>query len=183
MHAPSDARGKRAKEIAMVRSWAFSMMVAAGASAACAGELTVVFVNPETYRDAAYSRAFPNEKDRAEVLRDVQQHFQRLADRHLGPGDALRIEVLDIDLAGDFNPLRRSGSDLRVLTDVTWPRIELQYTLSRDGQVIASGRERISDMNYLVMPRRSYGSDRFIYERPMLDNWFAKRIVAAKEHG
>ena len=118
-----------------------------------------------------------------EVMRDVQAHLQRLADRHLGPGDALRIEVLDIDLAGDFNPLRRGGSELRVLTDITWPRMELRYTLSHDGQVIASGQERISDMNYLVMARRNTGSDRFIYERPMLDDWFARRIVAAKEHG
>ena len=167
----------------MIRPWALSTMLAAAASVASAADLTVVFVNPENFRDAAYSRAFPNDRDRAEVLRDVQQHLQRLADRHLRPGDALRIEVLDIDLAGDFNPLRRGGADLRVLTDLTWPRMELRYTLSRDGQVIASGQERISDMNYLVMARRNSGSDRFVYERPMLDDWFARRIVAVKEHG
>ncbi|MBO9650898.1 MAG: DUF3016 domain-containing protein [Variovorax sp.] len=167
----------------MIRSWALSMMLATTGSMASAADLTVVFVNPENFRDAAYSRSFPSERDREEVMRDVQQHLQRLADRHLGPGDALRIEVLDIDLAGDFNPLRRAGSEVRILTDVTWPRMELRYTLSHDGQVIASGQERISDMNYLVMVRRNSGSDRFIYERPMLDNWFARRIVPAKEHG
>ncbi|SCK60469.1 Protein of unknown function [Variovorax sp. HW608] len=167
----------------MIRPLALSMMLAAGASMASAADLTVVFVNPENYRDAAYSRAFPSDEDRAEVLRDVQQHLQRLADRYLGPGDALSIEVLDIDLAGAFDPLRRGGSEVRILTDITWPRMELRYTLTHDGQVIASGRERISDMDYLVMARRSYGSDRFIYERPMLDNWFTRRIVAAKEHG
>ncbi|MEJ8811011.1 DUF3016 domain-containing protein [Variovorax ureilyticus] len=167
----------------MIRSWALSILLAAGASAASAADLTVVFVNPENFRDAAYSRSFPSERDREEVMRDVQQHLQRLADRHLGPGDALRIEVLDIDLAGGFSPLRRAGPEVRILTDVTWPRMELRYELSCDGQVIASGRERISDMNYLLMARRSSSSDRFIYERAMLDDWFARRIVAAKEHG
>lgn len=167
----------------MIRSWALSMLLAAGASAASAADLTVVFVHPENFRDAAYSRSFPSERDRAEVMRDMQQHLQRLADRHLAPGESLRIDVLDIDLAGEFSPLRRAGPEVRILTDVTWPRIELRYALSRDGQVIASGRERISDMNYLLMARRSSGSDRFIYERAMLDDWFARRIVAAKEHG
>ncbi len=167
----------------MFRSLALAAALAAGASAASAANLTVVFVHPENFRDAAYSRAFPNDRDRAEVMRDVQEHLQRLADRHLGPGDALRIEVLDIDLAGEFNPLRRSGQDVRVLTDVTWPRMKLRYTLSRDAQVIASGEERISDMEYLVLARRTSSSDRFVYERRMLDDWFARRIVAAKEHG
>lgn len=143
---------------------------------ALAANLSVVFVQPEKFTDAGYSRPFASERDRAEVQHDVEQHLRRLAERHLGSGDSLKIEVLDIDLAGHFEPFRFRGADVRVVRDVTPPRIKLRYTLSRDDRTVASAEEQVSDLNFLTSIGRYSSTDRLRYEKAMLDDWFEKRF-------
>lgn len=152
------------------------VLLAAGASA-WAGDASVVFVQPEQFRDAGYARALPSDRDRAVVLRDVEQHLKQLATRGLPAGESLAIEVLDIDLAGHFEPMRRAGPDVRIVRDVTWPRIQLRYALSRDGQVVDRGEEAVTDMNFLMAVNRYASEDRLRYERAMLDAWFEKRFA------
>ncbi|GAB3761356.1 hypothetical protein GCM10028796_11460 [Ramlibacter monticola] len=147
------------------------------AMAAAAADVSVVFVQPEKYTDSAYSRSFASPRDRAEVERDIEQHLQRLGARFLPEGDSLRVEVLDVDLAGHFEPLRfHSGSEVRIVRDITWPRIQLRYTLTRGDQMVGSGEERLSDMNFLSTPNRYSPDDRLRYEKAMLDNWFESRF-------
>ncbi|MGO4394946.1 DUF3016 domain-containing protein [Variovorax sp. M-6] len=155
-------------------------ILAAGASAAVsAADLSVVFVDPGQFTDAAYSHPHGTERQRAEVLRDIERHLRQLAERGLPAGDALRIEVLDIDLAGWFEPFRfRTGADVRVLRDITWPRITLHYTLTRGDRVIASAEEQVADLNYLMRVNRYGDSDRLRFEKAMLDDWFGRRIAA-----
>lgn len=77
------------------------------------------------------------------------------------------MEVLDLDLAGWFNPFwPRSGGYVRVVCDIEWPRIKLRYTLRRGNQVVVSGEEQLVDMNYLMTVNRSPMSDRLRYEKP-----------------
>lgn len=143
------------------------------AVAAAAPALTVTFVHPERYADASYS-SFSGEKARAEVQRDIEQHLRRLAER-LPPGDALSIDVLDIDLAGRFEPAR--AADVRIVRDIDWPRIKLHYVLSRDGRTVAEGEDRLADMSFLMAINRYPGDDRLRYEKAMLDAWFDRRFV------
>jgi hypothetical protein len=146
--------------------------------AACAGGVSVTFVDPEHYADAAYGRAFAGELERGEVQRDIEAHLQRLGESGLRPGDTLRIDVLEIDLAGQFEPFRfRPGADVRVFRDVSWPRLRLRYTLTRGDQVAESRDEQLADMNYLASFNRYAKSDRLRYEKAMLDAWFEKRIA------
>ena len=155
-----------------------SLIAFAGSARAAPADLNVSFLHPEAYADAAYSRSYAGERERAEVMRDIERHLRGLADRALPPGDALRIEVLDIDLAGGFEPWRGpSASDLRVLRGVTWPRIRLRYTLERGGQVVASAEELVSDMHHLMTSNRYMTGDRLRYEKAMLDDWFDRRFV------
>jgi len=149
----------------------------AAASFASAENVSVTFVQPEKFTDAAYSRSFPSERDRAEVERDIERHLQRLAERRLPAGDALAIEVLDIDLAGHFEPFRfRHGADVRVVRDITSPRIKLRYKLTRGDQVLASGEDHLSDMNFMLAGNRYSSDDRLRYEKALLDDWFEQRI-------
>ena len=142
-----------------------------------APNLTVVFVDPENYSDASYSSSFANATDRAEVQREIEQHLQLLAHRSLAPGDSLKIEVLDIDLAGRVEPLRsRIGSDVRVIRDISWRRMTLRYTLTHGNQTTPSREERISDLNYLSSFNRYPSGDRLRYEKAMLDRWFKERF-------
>ena len=142
-------------------------------SAPAAAEFQVQFVEPERYTDAHLNRYDgPDER----VLRIVEQHLQRLASRCVDASDALHIQVLDIDLAGRQEWGRGSGAyNLRIMSEVTWPRIQVVYTLRRGMGEVIEVRQRISDMNYLW--NSAYiraDSTPLPYERVMLTNWFER---------
>lgn len=163
----------------LLSTLAASVVAASASAAAAAAALSVVFVDPGRFTDAAYSHPQGTEQQRAEVQRDIERHLRQLVEQGLPAGDALRIEVLDIDLAGWFEPFRfRAGTDVRVLRDITWPRINLHYTLTRGDRVIANAEEQVADLNYLMTVNRYGSSDRLRYEKALLDDWFSRRIAA-----
>ena len=146
-------------------------LVAAGV--ASAATVSVTFVEPEKFTDAGHSRGRATERDLAELQRDMQQHLQRLADGKLAASDTLRVDVLDIDLAGDFETNRLTRfSDVRVVRDIASPRITLRYTLKQGDRVATGAEEQLSDMNFLWSHNRYSSGDRLRYEKPMLDKWF-----------
>ena len=150
------------------------------ATAAWAGPpASVTFVHPETYTDAAYDRPYAGDKQQAEVQRDISRHLQQLAERGLPQGETLQVEVLDIDLAGRFEPWRQPGGDLRILRDNTWPKMTLRYTLTHDGEArpAAPHEEILADQNYLMEVNHYPNEDHLRYEKAMLDDWFAHRVA------
>ncbi|MES2609319.1 MAG: DUF3016 domain-containing protein [Pseudomonadota bacterium] len=171
LHPPHPAR--------LLAAGLLAACAAVTATGAAAGTADVAFIAPEKYTDASYSHPVANESDRAQVLRDVEQHLQRLATRGLAASDTLKIEVLDIDLAGHFPPLGVVGSDVRVVTDITGPHIKLRYRLVRDGSApVSGGEDTLSDLNFMVPSNRYPSGDRLRYEKALLDRWFEKRFAA-----
>jgi hypothetical protein len=155
-----------------------SCLLALSGAASAGPGLSVAFIHPEAYADAAYGRAPGGELERAQVQRDIERHLERLAEGGLAPGRHLGIEILEIDLAGQLEPFRfRPGSDVRVFREVSWPRLALRYTLTIGGQVAESREEQLADMDYLGSFNRYSRSDRLRYEKAMLDAWFSKRIA------
>ena len=156
------------------------LLVAAGATsfASSAATVSVTLVQPEKFTDAGYSRGRATPRELADLQQEMQQHLQRLADRRLAASDTLLVEVLDIDLAGDFeiNRLTRF-SDVRVVRDIASPRITLRYTAKLGERVVTGAEEQLSDMNFLGSHNRYSSGDRLRYEKPMLDKWFEKRFA------
>lgn len=150
-------------------------LLAAALPASAAGTATVTFVNPEKYTDAGYSRETPTARDLTALQRDLEKHFQKLAERHLADGETLAIEVLDVDLAGRFQPSARLD-DVRIVRDIDWPRVRLRYTLSRNGVADPSVEERVSDQSFLMSINPYSSGDRLRYEKVMLDDWFLQRF-------
>lgn len=148
----------------------------AAAGAYAAGTVQVAYVQPEKFADAGDAGS-----DREDNLKLLTGHFEVLAKRHLGDGQKLSIEVLDVDLAGETRPLvRRAGQDLRVLKGKTdWPRIKLRYTLESPGQAPRKAEQTVSDMAYLQRLAGYYRGEPLGYERRMLDDWFAAEFGAA----
>ena len=107
----------------------------------------------------------------------IQQHLERLGERYLKPGQDLTIEVIDIDLAGRFELWRINARDLRIMREVTWPGIEVRYTLEQNGVVVESGEEAVTDLNYLMRAGIAYSSGSLRYEKAMLEEWFRTRFV------
>ncbi|WP_432381337.1 DUF3016 domain-containing protein [Duganella sp. P38] len=141
------------------------------ASSAALAQVSVTYVKPEEFTDVPRG-----EYDRERTLKDFSDYFATL-DKKLPPGQTLKIEVLDIDLAGRLYP-RRSGDDIRVMTGgADWPRVHLRYTLEENGQVLRSGEEQLSNMNYQWSRTGYFDNDPMRYEKQMLDDWFKKTIV------
>lgn len=156
-----------------IRVWlATSLWVAcAGIGAAEAG-VTVTFVKPENYADMPYS---PLAKE--QVLKDLQAHFTKLGSK-LAPEQDLKLEILDLDLAGRTAFSRRGAEDFRILRgEADWPRMRVRYTLESKGAVIQSGEERLADMDYLHHGNSYTSNTPLRYEKRMIDDWFKSKFL------
>lgn len=119
------------------------------------------------------------------VLQEVKKYLESLGERYLKPNQSLKIEILDVDLAGRYEPVRPGGAwDVRILSDVTWPQIKFHYILEENGEVKIEEKESIRDMEYLRRPDPNFSNDSLRHENAMLDNWFRDRFGEDRpQHG
>ncbi len=144
------------------------MLIAAAAPASAAGIVNVTFADPARYTDAGISQW---EKDAN--LKQIDKTLQDLGTRFLRDGEVLKIEVLDVDLAGNVLPWRRSAEQVRIVRGAAdWPRINMRYTLESDGKTVRSGSERVSDLAYLNGLSNIRSPEPLQYEKKMLQDWF-----------
>jgi hypothetical protein len=134
----------------------------------------VTYTNPESYADVKVG-AGPVKKQREMVLREVKKHLEKLGDI-LPAGDTLKIEVLDINLAGRDQPFNTGNQDQRLLDEVNWPSMQLRYVLERNGQVVSQAEELVNDQDYLDHSALGGRSDPLRYEKKMLSDWFKLRF-------
>jgi len=146
-------------------------LAAALAAPAWAG-CSVTFTDPDRFTDVPFSTW-----DRADVLKQIEDHLAKLA-KSLPAGQDLKVEVTDIDLAGNLDHARSATRDLRVLRGMAdWPRISMKYAVEAAGKTIKSGEVSLSDMNYLRNLNRYPNNEPLRYEKRMLDQWFEKDIL------
>lgn len=146
----------------------------AAAGAAQAGTVTVSFAQqPPRFSDAGDS-LWEDEQN----LQTLASHLVSLG-RTLPADQALKIEVIDVDLAGHMRHSRRHpGQLLRVVrggADV--PRITLRYTLESGGRVLRSAEETVSDLDYTRRAGTALTDGALYYERRMLTRWFSTRFA------
>lgn len=143
-----------------------------GMSAATAAVM-VSFPEAERYTDAG------NHWDANRTVDELKRHLEQLGERYLSPSQTLKIEVLDIDLAGRTRYFTRRGfSEIRVLNGgADWPSIRLRYTLESGGKISDAREETVADMAYLSKPAPGTSSESLYYEKRMLDDWFRQRFV------
>jgi Protein of unknown function (DUF3016) len=164
------------KEVPVMKPAFTAMLIAlcAAATAHAAGSVRLDFVNPDKFtdiRDARYSA-----KHNLEAL---QQLITQTAAPYVGDGQTLRLEVLDVDLAGEVRPGHRA-EDVRVLRGSTdWPRITLRWTLEGAGPSPRSGQAVVQDMAYLQRIQPPLSDTTLVYERRMLEDWFRREFKAA----
>jgi len=154
-----------------IRYAALAVLFLATSSAWAAA--TVTYVNPDKMSDVPR-----NKGDRESMEAQLLEHFNKLAAR-LPAGQSLKVEILDIDLAGDVFP-RVAIQDVRVMKgSADWPRIHLRFSVEQDGKVLSSGERQLSDMNYLMTSNR-YKGEVLGHEKQMLDDWFRKEFPAGR---
>jgi hypothetical protein len=137
-------------------------------------ETTVTFVAPEKYADMPFASY---DKDR--VKEELKLHFEKLGAK-LPENEDFKVEVLDVDLAGERDRRASSPLELRILRGgADWPRIEVRYSVESQGKVLTSGTTQISDMNYL-QTFNQYSKGEFLrYEKRMIDKWFKESVMGA----
>jgi hypothetical protein len=131
-----------------------------------AGTVEVRWVDPEHYHDAGDRGA-----EREHTLRALGSYLESLG-QQLPDGQTLRLEVLDLDLAGELRPF--GVQEVRVLRGRTdWPQMSLRYTLLSDGRALRSGQAHLADMDYLFGLRGlEAGHVELGYEKRMVRQWF-----------
>lgn len=147
-------------------------LLSAALPAAAAGMVEVSWLQPERYSDAG--RTF---SDRERTMKSLGATFTQLG-RQLPDGQTLKLEVLDVDLAGEVELHPRQ--DMRIVRGgADWPKITLRYTLQAGDKTLRSGEARLADMNYLfaVPPVRLREGD-LPYEQRMIEHWFGQNFAA-----
>jgi hypothetical protein len=141
-------------------------------SAASAGSVEVAFVQPQRYADALDSNL-----DATANLLALAQYLEGLGRKYLPPDQTLRVDVLDVDLAGKLQPTRRWGLVRVVGGRLDWPRMVVRYRLEEHGQVVASGEEALTDMGYDLRLGSLPGHESLEADKRMLRDWFRSHFV------
>ena len=156
-----------------------ALLVLSGAAAsvhAAAGRVEVAFLEPARYSDAG--------RDPAESRRNedtLARHLEGLGERYLAAGQVLKVDVLDVDLAGTLRPSRHGTGEIRIVRGgADAPHIRVRYTLSEGGQVVKSAEETVTDLSYLAHANIPPTGDPLRLEKRMLDDWFKARFVDKK---
>jgi hypothetical protein len=145
-------------------------VVAATVPAIANAQVLVTYDNPQQYSDIG--RIGP---DSAATLKELEAHLAKLGEKYLAQGRSLRIEVLDIDLAGELRIGAPSAvNNTRLMKTKDSPSIRLRYVLAEAGKDIDRREETVSDRSYLV--RQIHQPERLAYEKRMLEEWFRKRF-------
>ena len=139
-------------------------------------EVDVTFTSPETYVDAGLRRE-GGAQAREIALKTIREQLVTLGERYLAPNQTLKIEVLDIDLAGEIE-WWHGPYDIRYMRDYTWPKIRLRYTLEEGGQPIRSAEETVSDPSYQMNIIATRSGEVMPYEKEMLARWFRSRFAS-----
>lgn len=143
------------------------------ASASAFAAATVTFVDIGKMTDVPHDF---HDRDNMQFL--FREHLNLLSAK-LPAGQELKVDFIDIDLAGDEFP-RVAVRDVRVLKgQADWPRLHLRYRIEQDGKEVRSGESKLSDPNYLMGMNR-YGRDLYSHEKQMLDDWFRKEVQPAR---
>ena len=148
-------------------------LLAAAATVQAGGSIQVNFVQPGSFSDVR-----DGARRTEDTLAALRRYFEAMGAQVLAEGQTLKIEVLDVDLAGEVRPGLRAN-DIRVLRGrADWPRIDLRYTLESPGAPTKSGVATLADMAYLERMPAHYANDALPYERRMLEDWFKTEFRA-----
>jgi hypothetical protein len=135
------------------------------ATAAFAGTAEVRFVNPERFSDLGTFKS-----DEQANMDTLSFYIGQLA-QQLPPDQVLRVDVLDVDLAGE--PRQTRNGPLRIARDVSFPAMHMRWSLESNGRVLRTGDQRITDVFYRHRIREArYSTTSLFYEKRMLDDWF-----------
>ena len=138
------------------------------AAMSCSAAISVSFDKERRYADAGMSgdEAISN-------VRDLATYIAGVAKRDLPPEADLRVEILDVDLAGDAVHGGEFAGD-----DILGDQMN-GGALRMPGRADVAATDKISGPDYLTHGQ-SLSYDPMRYEKLMIDEWFRYRIVEGR---
>jgi disulfide oxidoreductase YuzD len=136
--------------------------------------VSVAFHEPAKFTDARSHFGGGTDQHYLDML---AAHLKRIAPKHLAPGMKLEVTFTDIDLAGDFIPGDVRSQDVRIIKDIYIPRQKLMFKIiDADGQVVAEGERRLSDLNFMNNARIIGRNEPLFHDKALLSDWVAREF-------
>ncbi len=155
--------------------WAVSA-TAQGDAVTPAPSIHIEYADPEKFSDVGDSYSGSNKAARATYLEELRRHIQWRASHLLADGQNLTVTIIDVDMAGSFEPWRPLMNDVRIVRDSYPPRIDLYFQLTdADGAVVKDGKRELRDMAFL-MTTIMYHNDPLRHEKTLLDGWLEREF-------
>ncbi|RDZ25958.1 DUF3016 domain-containing protein [Lysobacter silvisoli] len=136
------------------------------------GPVDVSWQNPAQFTEIRYS-GNSSEAKRGNWVYDLAQHLRQRAQKRLPAGERLEVDITDIRRAGNYEPWRGVNfDDTRFIRDIYPPRITLNFKrIGADGQVIAEGERKLSDLGFLTNANVLSNTDPLRYEKSLINRW------------
>lgn len=137
---------------------------------ALAQHAQVNWVEPANYTDVKSAAGYQKQHE-AHVFKHISNHFNKMARMTLPEGVTLRVNVIDLDLAGYVYPL-----SVRQLSASEEPKIKFEYQLLDGGQIIKSQSVELADPRYLFKIKMGKSNEAYRFEKRMITEWFKKEL-------
>ena len=144
------------------------------------GTVSVRWEDPALFSEIKYSRN-RWEARRGNWVEQLATYLRERAQKRLPAGERLDVDIIDVQRAGNYEPWHGFAfDDVRVIRDIYPPRITLTFKrIGADGQVIAEGKRKLSDMGFLTSSNAVRNSDPLRYEKDMIDRWLVRELAAS----
>jgi len=149
-------------------------LLLSGAASQAMAAVEVVFVKPENFADIG--NRFGSLRDAEDNMKDIKDALIERGEAVLSAGQDMKFTVTDVKLAGEMRPFGRRMEWVRVIKPLYRPAMQFSYVITEGGKTVREGKADINDMSFMDRFNRYFTSDPLRYEKPMLDDWFAKEF-------
>jgi len=153
--------------------------LAVGACAAIpplpAGQVVVAVPKPDAVEYAAPGT------NRKALFAELAGSLQRSAAPRLPPGSTLRVTLLEVDLAGRYEPWRAPAlAETRIVRDVYSPRVKLAFALTdAGGRLLREGERTLRDPSGAILGTPDLPADPLRFEKRLLEDWVEREFPAS----
>ena len=140
-----------------------------------AATVQIEWSDPAKFRDIEAGTNTNQKRFEAQVVKELGEYFAAAAGSHLATDQTLRLNIEDLDLAGDveyfFTHFDNRG--IRVIRDVYIPSIKFTYELlDHNGATIQAGKENLKDIGFHYSGLNPVNNAPLDYEKRLIEYWF-----------
>ena len=151
-------------------------VLAAAATAATHGTVSVHYDHPENFTETREVRAFAPMRADPGYLATLKAYIEKRAAAMLPPGQRLDIVITDIDRAGSYLPSVGRLNPVRIVKDSYPPRINLHFRLlDNQGRTIREGDRHLVGLGFMYdSPGGLSDNDPLQHEKRLIDRWLKR---------